>query len=67
MSTVTEWFPDKKELMTGIVAMGFGLGAFILSVVLAPILMYCSTGAWPLYSQPSAPSSARPPSAPLRC
>jgi MFS transporter, OFA family, oxalate/formate antiporter len=40
MSTVTKWFPDKKGLMTGIVAMGFGLGAFILSVVLAPILMY---------------------------
>jgi OFA family oxalate/formate antiporter-like MFS transporter len=32
MSTVTKWFPD-------IVAMGFGLGAFVLSVGLAPILM----------------------------
>ena len=40
MSTVTKWFPDKKGLMTGIVAMGFGLGAFILSFVLAPILMH---------------------------
>jgi OFA family oxalate/formate antiporter-like MFS transporter len=39
MSTVTKWFPDKKGLLTGIVAMGFGLGAFVLSVVLAPILM----------------------------
>jgi MFS transporter, OFA family, oxalate/formate antiporter len=39
MSTVTKWFPDKKGLVTGIVAMGFGLGAFILSFVLAPILM----------------------------
>jgi MFS transporter, OFA family, oxalate/formate antiporter len=39
MSTVTKWFPDKKGLVTGIVAMGFGLGAFVLSVVLAPILM----------------------------
>ena len=39
MATVTKWFPDKKGLMTGIVAMGFGLGAFMLSVVLAPILM----------------------------
>jgi len=27
MSTVTKWFPDKKGLMTGIVAMGFGFGA----------------------------------------
>ena len=40
MSTVTKWFPDRKGLVTGIVAMGFGLGAFVLSVVLAPILMY---------------------------
>jgi len=39
MSTVTKWFPDKKGLVTGIVAMGFGLGAFVLSVLLAPILM----------------------------
>ena len=39
MSTVTKWFPDKKGLLTGIVAMGFGLGAFVLSVGLAPILM----------------------------
>jgi MFS transporter, OFA family, oxalate/formate antiporter len=39
MSTVTEWFPDKKGLVTGIVATGFGLGVFVLSVGLAPILM----------------------------
>jgi MFS transporter, OFA family, oxalate/formate antiporter len=39
MSTVIKWFPDKKGLLTGIVAMGFGLGAFVLTVVLAPILM----------------------------
>ncbi len=39
MSTVTKWFPDKKGLLTGIVAMGFGLGAFVLSVGLAPVLM----------------------------
>jgi OFA family oxalate/formate antiporter-like MFS transporter len=39
MSTVIKWFPDKRGLLTGIVAMGFGLGAFVLSVVLAPLLM----------------------------
>jgi OFA family oxalate/formate antiporter-like MFS transporter len=39
MATVTKWFPDKRGLLTGIVAMGFGLGAFVLSVVLAPMLM----------------------------
>jgi OFA family oxalate/formate antiporter-like MFS transporter len=39
MSTVTKWFPDKKGLLTGIVAMGFGLSGSALSIVLAPILM----------------------------
>jgi MFS transporter, OFA family, oxalate/formate antiporter len=39
MSTVTKWFPDKKGLVTGIVAMGFGLSGSALTVVLAPILM----------------------------
>ena len=39
MTTVTKWFPDKRGLLTGIVAMGFGLGAFILSFVLAPLPM----------------------------
>ncbi|MBW1817702.1 MAG: OFA family MFS transporter [Deltaproteobacteria bacterium] len=39
MATVTKWFPDKKGLLTGIVAMGFGLGAFVLSMILAPFLM----------------------------
>jgi len=44
MSTVIKWFPDKKGLLTGIVAMGFGLGAFVLSVILAPILMRMLNG-----------------------
>ena len=39
MSTVTKWFPDKKGLVTGMVSMGFGLGAFVVTVILAPILM----------------------------
>jgi OFA family oxalate/formate antiporter-like MFS transporter len=39
MSTVTRWFPDRRGLLTGIVAMGFGLGAFMLSMILAPFLM----------------------------
>jgi MFS transporter, OFA family, oxalate/formate antiporter len=39
MSTVAKWFPDKKGLVTGLVAMGFGLSGFVLSVVVAPILM----------------------------
>ena len=40
MTTVVKWFPDNRALLTGIVAMGFGLGAFVLSIGLAPILMY---------------------------
>lgn len=44
MITVTKWFPDKKGLMTGIVAMGFGLGAFVLSMILAPLLMSVFNG-----------------------
>src|SRR5205823_1320825 len=44
MSTVTKWFPDKKGLVTGIVAKGFGFSGFVLSVVLAPILVYMFHG-----------------------
>jgi OFA family oxalate/formate antiporter-like MFS transporter len=39
LSTVTKWFPDKKGVVTGMVSMGFGLGAFVVAVILAPILM----------------------------
>jgi OFA family oxalate/formate antiporter-like MFS transporter len=44
MTTVIKWFPDRRGQLTGIVAMGFGLGAFVLSVVLAPILMHMFYG-----------------------
>ncbi|MGE3873482.1 MAG: OFA family MFS transporter [Parvibaculaceae bacterium] len=44
MTTVIKWFPDRRGQLTGIVAMGFGLGAFVLSVVLAPILMHMLSG-----------------------
>jgi OFA family oxalate/formate antiporter-like MFS transporter len=37
VATVSKWFPDKKGLATGMVVMGFGLGALFLSKVLAPI------------------------------
>jgi OFA family oxalate/formate antiporter-like MFS transporter len=39
ITTVTKWFPDKKGLVTGMVSMAFGLGAFVITVILAPILM----------------------------
>ena len=39
VATVTKWFPNNKGLATGVVTMGFGLGALFLSKLLAPILL----------------------------
>src|SRR5262247_1075089 len=39
VSTVAKWFPDKKGLVTGVVVMGFGVGAFMMSKLLAPLLL----------------------------
>jgi MFS transporter, OFA family, oxalate/formate antiporter len=39
VATVAKWFPDKKGLATGMVIMGFGLGAMIMSKMVAPLLM----------------------------
>ena len=39
VATVAKWFPDRKGLVTGIVVMGFGVGAFLLSKGLAPFLV----------------------------
>ena len=39
VATVAKWFPDKKGLATGIVVMGFGVGAFLFSKLLAPFLV----------------------------
>lgn len=36
VATVAKWFPDKKGLVTGIVVMGFGFGALLMSKVIAP-------------------------------
>lgn len=44
MATIIKWFPDRKGQLTGIAAMGFGLGAFVLSVMLAPLLMQVLAG-----------------------
>lgn len=43
VATVAKWFPDKKGLVTGMVVMGFGFGALLMSKVIAPAL----NGAWP--------------------
>ncbi len=42
--TVAKWFPDKRGLATGVVVMGFGVGALLLSKVLAPFLVVRADG-----------------------
>ena len=39
VATVAKWFPDRGGLATGVVVMGFGVGAFLLSKLLAPVLV----------------------------
>ena len=48
VATVAKWFPDRKGLATGIVVMGFGVGAFLLSKGLAPFLIVSTAGTLPL-------------------
>ena len=44
VATVVKWFPDQKGLITGIVVMGFGVGALLLSKGLAPFLVVRTEG-----------------------
>jgi MFS transporter, OFA family, oxalate/formate antiporter len=39
VATVARWFPDRKGLLTGLVVMGFGLGALLMSKVITPLLL----------------------------
>jgi OFA family oxalate/formate antiporter-like MFS transporter len=39
IATAAKWFPDKKGFVTGMVVMGFGFGALVMSKVLAPMFM----------------------------
>ncbi|MGO3285946.1 MAG: MFS transporter [Mesonia sp.] len=39
VATVSKWFPDKKGLVTGMVVMGFGLGALVMSKLIAPLFL----------------------------
>lgn len=39
VATVARWFPDRKGLLTGLVVMGFGLGALLMSKAIAPLLL----------------------------
>ena len=47
VATVAKWFPDRKGLATGVVVMGFGVGAFLLSKLLAPLLLVQTDGDLP--------------------
>ncbi len=40
VTTVAGWYPDKKGFATGVIVMGFGLGALFMSKVFAPIAMH---------------------------
>jgi OFA family oxalate/formate antiporter-like MFS transporter len=44
VSTIAGWFPDKKGFATGVIVMGFGLGALFMSKVFAPFAMKVSSG-----------------------
>ncbi len=39
VATASKWFPDHKGIATGTTVMGFGVGALLLSKVLAPFLV----------------------------
>lgn len=40
VATVAKWFPEKKGFATGLVVMGFGLGALAMSKLFAPMLLH---------------------------
>lgn len=44
VATAAKWFPDKKGLITGMVVMGFGFGALLMSKILAPALVQLTQG-----------------------
>ncbi len=44
VATVTKWFPDKRGLMSGVVVMGFGFGALLMSKLLAPAFLRAASG-----------------------
>ncbi len=44
VATAAKWFPDKKGFVTGAVIMGFGLGALLMSKLLAPAALVLFSG-----------------------
>ncbi len=45
VATVAKWHPDRKGLVTGMVIMGFGFGALLMSKIFAPFLMQMTVSA----------------------
>lgn len=39
VAVASKWFPDKQGLVTGMVVMGFGLGALLMAKLLAPVFL----------------------------
>ena len=51
VATVAKWFPDRKGFATGMVVMGFGLGALVMSKIFAPLLFdYFKSGVELVYA-----------------
>lgn len=44
VATVSKWFTKHQGLATGMVVMGFGFGALVMSKILAPFFMWMSGG-----------------------
>lgn len=42
IATVTKWFPDRRGLASGMVVMGFGLGAFIYNQIVVRIASFAT-------------------------
>ena len=42
--TASSWFPKKQGLITGMVVMGFGFGALVMSKIIAPVVMTAVKG-----------------------
>lgn len=47
VATVARWFPDRPGFATGLVVMGFGLGALVMSKLVAPALLEWCGGSLP--------------------
>jgi len=42
--SASKWFPDKQGFVTGMVVMGFGFGALVMSKIIAPTVLNITSG-----------------------